>query len=284
MIQKTSLLSRHSKSFYWAGFFLPKQVYKNCSNLYDFCRSLDDIADQNISLKIKKKQFQNFKFNFIKKNNSIIAIRNMSKILRQENISHKIIYDLFDGIETDLKNKVKFMNKKSLLLYSYRVAGTVGLIMAKILKVRRKSSLKGAIDLGIAMQLTNIARDVIEDKKMGRFYIPHNFKSIKKTIKMADHFYTSSFASIKDIPISCRFSILVARRVYRQIGNEILKKKNLNDYNRSKKIYVSNAKKLVQTALSILDFIELLFTRLKKKSPINWYFIAGKKINLYERI
>ena len=261
---KTSLLSRHSKSFYWAGFFLPKQVYKNCSNLYDFCRSLDDIADQNISLKIKKKQFQNFKFNFIKENNSMIVIRNMSKILRQENISHKIIYDLFDGIETDLKNKVKFMNKKSLLLYSYRVAGTVGLIMAKILKVRRKSSLKGAIDLGIAMQLTNIARDVIEDKKMGRFYIPHNFESIKKTIKMADHFYTSSFASVKDIPISCRFSILVARRVYRQIGNEILKKKNLNDYNRSKKIYVSNAKKLVQTALSILDFIELLFARPKK--------------------
>lgn len=284
MIQKTSLLSRHSKSFYWAGFFLPKQVYKNCSNLYDFCRSLDDTADQNISLKIKRKQFQNFKFNFIKKNNSIIAIRNMSKILRQENISHKIIYDLFDGIETDLKNKVKFMNKKSLLLYSYRVAGTVGLIMAKILKVRRKSSLKGAIDLGIAMQLTNIARDVIEDKKMGRLYIPHNFKSIKKTIKMADHFYASSFASIKDIPISCRFSILVARRVYRQIGNEILKKKNLNDYNKSKKIYVSNAKKLVQTALSILDFIELLFARPKKKSLINWYFIAGKKINLYERI
>ena len=214
----------------------------------------------------------------------MIVIRNMSKILRQENISHKIIYDLFDGIETDLKNKVKFMNKKSLLLYSYRVAGTVGLIMAKILKVRRKSSLKGAIDLGIAMQLTNIARDVIEDKKMGRFYIPHNFKSIKKTIKMADHFYTSSFASVKDIPISCRFSILVARRVYRQIGNEILKKKNLNDYNRSKKIYVSNAKKLMQTALSILDFIELLFARPKKNSPINWYFIAGKKINLYERI
>ena len=64
---KTSLLSRHSKSFYWAGFFLPKQVYKNCSNLYDFCRSLDDIADQNISLKIKKNNFKILNLILLKK-------------------------------------------------------------------------------------------------------------------------------------------------------------------------------------------------------------------------
>ena len=65
----------------------------------------------------------------------------------------------------DIKDKVKLNSKKDLLIYSYRVAGTVGLMMAKILTVNKKSSLKSAIDLGIAMQLTNISRDVIEDSK-----------------------------------------------------------------------------------------------------------------------
>ena len=86
-----------------------------------------------------------------------------------KNISKKIILDLFDGIESDLKKTVRVTGKNNLLLYSYRVAGTVGLMMAKILKVKEKYSLIGAINLGVAMQLTNIARDVIEDKKNKRF-------------------------------------------------------------------------------------------------------------------
>ena len=80
--------------------------------------------------------------------------------------------------------------------------------MAKILKVNKKNSLKSAIDLGIAMQLTNISRDVIEDSKNNRFYINGNFEEISSTIYLADTFYENSFYSIKDIPISFRFSIL----------------------------------------------------------------------------
>ena len=130
-----------------------------------------------------------------------------------------------------------------MLIYSYRVAGTVGLMMAKILKVNRKSSLKSAIDLGIAMQLTNISRDVIEDSKNNRFYIDEDFREISSTIYLADIFYENSFYSIKDIPISFRFSILVARRIYRKIGYNILKKKNLKNYQNSGKIYVSSFEK-----------------------------------------
>ena len=85
--------------------------------------------------------------------------------------------------------------------------------MAKILKVNKRSSLKSAIDLGIAMQLTNISRDVIEDSKNNRFYINKDFKEISSTINLADNFYQNSFYSIKSIPMSFRFSILVARRV-----------------------------------------------------------------------
>jgi len=156
--------------------------------------------------------------------------------------------------------------------------------MATILKVQRKDSLMGAIDLGVAMQLTNIARDVLEDKKNNRFYIAHNYSSIKKTIKTADLFYSNSFASIQDIPLSFRFSILVARRIYRQIGYEILNKNNINNYNLAGKIYVSQPKKIIQTLLSIVDFVQLLFTNPKKMQNINLYSIIKKKINLHERI
>ena len=99
-------------------------------------------------------------------------------------------------------------------------------MMAKILRVNSEKGLNSAIDLGIAMQLTNIARDVIEDKKRNREYIDHDIITIKETLKLADMFYNSSFNSIREIPISCRFAILVARRVYRQIGYEILKKRS----------------------------------------------------------
>ena len=218
-------LSIYAKSFNWAGFFLPKKIYLKCSALYDFCRTLDNIADENGDLDIKKKKFLDFKNNFKNKNYDNKIIKEMWSIIEYFKISTKIVDDLFDGVESDLKEKVLISSKKELLIYSYRVAGTVGLMMAKILNVQNKNALKSAIDLGIAMQLTNISRDVVEDSKNNRFYISHNYESIMEALKIANLFYESSFASIKEIPFTFRFSILVARRVYRQIGNNILKKK-----------------------------------------------------------
>ena len=139
-----------------------------------------------------------------------------------------------------LEGKEDENSKKELIIYSYRVAGTVGLLMAKILKVRKKSSLMSAIDLGIAMQLTNISRDVVDDLNNNRSYINENFEEIKSTLMLAEKFYENSFHSINKIPISFRFAIIVARRVYRKIGYKILKKKNFEDYRKSGKIYVSN--------------------------------------------
>ena len=97
------------------------------------------------------------------------------------------------------------------------MAGTVGLMMSKILKVKNKEAFKGAIDLGIAMQLTNIARDVIEDKKLDRQYINSDFQSISKTVKESEIFYQKSFNSLSSIPLNSRFSVIVARRVYKKI-------------------------------------------------------------------
>ena len=281
---KNNLLSKHAKSFNWAGFFLSKETYKKCSFLYDFCRTLDDMADEETGLEAKKKKFQDFKSNFKNKNYSDSIIKNIWELLEKENISSKIVEDLFDGIESDLKDKVKINSKKELFVYSYRVAGTVGLMMSKILKVKDKDSLKGAIDLGIAMQLTNIARDVVEDKKRDRSYINHDFDSIKETVEIADTFYESSFPAIKAVPLSSRFSIMVARRVYRKIGENVLKQKNLDNYNNAGKIYVSNVGKIIETILSLYDLIRIYFVNYKEHLKENEHLMINEQINLNERI
>ena len=208
----------------------------------------------------------------------------MWELVEEYQISTKIIEDLFDGIESDLKDKVEITSDKELLVYSYRVAGTVGLMMAKILNVKNNNALKSAIDLGIAMQLTNISRDIIEDSKNNRFYISHNFESIKETLKISDLFYESSFSSIKKIPLSFRFSILVARRVYQKIGHNILSKKTIENYNNSGKIYVTNIGKIIQTFLSLYDLIRLSLIKNKDHLRYKEHQIINEEINLNERL
>ena len=279
-----SYLSVYAKSFSWAGYFLPKETFKKCSALYDFCRVADNIADDDDEIENKKKKFDQFEKDFNQKKFDDPIIKNMWDLIEEFNISLKIVQDLLIGIKSDIRDKVKLNSKKDLLIYSYRVAGTVGLMMAKILKVNKKSSLNSAIDLGIAMQLTNISRDVIEDSKNNRFYINESFKEISSTIKLADTFYKNSFYSIKDIPISFRFSILVARRIYRKIGHKILSKKNLENYQNSGKIYVSNTEKVLETFLSIFDLINLSFSYKKDDQIQHDHNLINEEINLDERI
>ncbi len=281
-------LSIYAKSFNWSGFFLPKKIYYKCSVLYDFCRTLDNIADQNKDLEIKKRELGQFRNKFEQKNQEDKVIKNMWDLMNEKNISKKIVEDLFDGINSDLKKEVKIDTEKELLIYSYRVAGTVGLMMAKIFGVKKKESLQRAIDLGIAMQLTNIARDVVEDEKKNRVYLIKSsndlFKNIKNIILKADSFYESSFEGIKDIPLNSRFSIIVARRVYRQIGKKILSKKDIESYREAGKIYVSKIGKIIQTLFALKDLIILFFVKNKKYEKEIEYNLINEDIGLNERI
>ena len=277
-------LAIYAKSFNWAGFFLPKKTYEKCSALYDFCREADNIADDENKIEIKKDNFIKFKNNFVNKNYDDPVIKNMWDLINEFSISTKIVDDLFEGINSDIKENIKLNSKKELLIYSYRVAGTVGLMMAKILNVHKEQSLKSAIDLGIAMQLTNISRDVMEDKKNNRFYINESFEDIKTTIKISEKFYENSFYSIKEIPLSFRFSILVARRVYRKIGHKILNKQNMENYKKSGKIYVSNIEKIIETFLSIFDLIKLSLISKNDDNINHDHNLINEEINLNERI
>ena len=294
---KKNYLALFAKSFNWAGFFLPKNVYQDCSKLYSFCRVLDDIVDEKTNLELRIERFDEIKNIFNKTyeldNNDRkvldqsehgIIINDMIILAVNNNIKRLILDDLIEGVSSDLKTKVYLRTVKDLLVYSYRVAGTVGLMMAKILNVNDTRSLKGAIDLGIAMQLTNIARDVIEDKKMNRQYIKPDFENIEATLKLADMFYESSYTSIKKIPFKYRFAIIVARRVYRQIGRKIIQKRNMENYEKSGKIYVNNFGKIYQTILSLFDLMFLYLKDVESHQRTREHEIIREEINLDERI
>jgi 15-cis-phytoene synthase len=147
--------------------------------------------------------------------------------------------ELIAGVRSDLE-RVRMETDAELLRYCYRVASTVGLMMSAVLGVRRREALPHAVDLGIAMQLTNIARDVAEDAAMGRVYLPAErlrragvdpealvagtadrarvAQVVCQLLELADAYYRSADGGMRDIPLRVRPAILVASRVYRAIG------------------------------------------------------------------
>ena len=294
-MNKKNYLAIFAKSFNWAGYFLPKKIYEDSAILYAFCRVLDDIADEKTSLDSKIKKFNEMRkllekfydansIEIYSSNENEKIIHDVITLAKNNNIKKIILKDLVDGVASDLKEKIHIRSVRDLLVYSYRVAGTVGLMMSKILMVNDRRALKGAIDLGIAMQLTNIARDVIEDKKMNREYIKPDFENIQATLKLADMFYESSFSSIQKIPFRYKFSIIVARRIYRQIGRKILQKGSMENYERSGKIYINNFEKIYHTIISIFDLILVYFKEIESHQRAKEHAIISQEIDLDERI
>ena len=288
-------LAIFAKSFNWAGFFLPKKIYEDCAKLYAFCRVLDNVADEENNLDSKIERFNKIKSFY--KNTCLLSnkeirsldenemiINDMVALAEKNKIKRIILDDLIDGVSSDLKKKIHVKSVKDLLIYSYKVAGTVGLMMSKILNVNDRRALKGAIDLGIAMQLTNIARDVVEDKKMNREYIKSDYENIRATLKLSEMFYDSSFSSIQKIPFRYKFSIIVARRIYRQIGRKILQKGNMENYEKSGKIYVNNFEKIYQTIISLFDLMLVYVKEIEPHQRIKEHAIISQEVNLDERI
>ena len=267
-------LRKEGKSFYWASFFLPKSYKKNAGTLYSICRYFDDIADkysedQTIYLKNSIEEIRT------NKNNKV------NIFLQKNEINNLIFIDLLEGLILDQK-KIRIQNKEELIKYSYHVAGTVGLMMSKIIGVKHEKAARSAIDLGIGMQLTNIARDVYEDSKMKRIYLPanlipdislknltdlHNKSSekdkrisgaIHEVIGLSDKFYENGFAGLKYIPLSTRLGIFIAANIYRGIGIKI--KSNKKKYLRER-VYLNLLEKSLITVKSILLFIFIPFMK-----------------------
>ena len=244
------VLKKHGRSFHWAGKFLNKECINRAAELYSFCRILDDIADSGEANSYK--YLINIK-SIIKKNTNtelenIYSIK-YPKFLKSS--SKKVVIDLIEGLILD-QNGILFKKEGELIRYSYYVAGTVGIMMCDALKCDNDLAKSFAIDLGIAMQLTNIARDVLEDAKMGRRYLPGSWvqnispkeivlaaktndlkkihmisKGIKKLLILAEQYYLSGEKGFTFLPFNTRVAISVASGVYREIGVQ-LENENFN--------------------------------------------------------
>ena len=279
----TYSIKSEGKSFYWASFFLPKKNRIAASRLYSICRYLDDVAD-NSKLDTSS-QIKNI-FNQIKKNeNSEINI-----FFKKNNINLGILKDLIDGLISDQQN-VRVTDEKELIDYSYKVAGTVGLMMLPIINTKDAEARKHAIDLGIAMQLTNIARDVYEDAKMNRLYLPKEWLgqvsisdlidnklddqkkklielSIKNLLELSDKFYANGFSGMKFIPFRTRLAIFFAAKIYKGIGEKI---KSGGYVYKLERIYLNKLEKLWITIISIPEFL-FLKNIFKSYKPIRGSF------------
>jgi phytoene synthase len=263
-------LKKHGKSFYWASFFLPKRNKDAATKLYSICRFFDDLADDNNEdqTKILTGEFKKICDDLS---------HPINEFFTSHNLSIKILGDLVDGLVKD-QTDVRIKNEKELIQYAYQVAGTVGLMMSPLIMVNNNKANKHAIDLGIAMQLTNIARDIYEDALMNRIYLPQDWISntniseltdissnkdliqiksaIKRLILLSETYYKNGFAGMRYIPLKTRLAIFFAAKIYRAIGQKI--KKNRYEYS-YKRIYVSTIEKLFITFVSIPEFVFLNF-------------------------
>ena len=279
----TYSIKSEGKSFYWASFFLPKKNRIAASRLYSICRYLDDVAD-NSKLDTSS-EIKNI-FNQIKENES----SEINIFFKKNNINLGILKDLIDGLISDQQD-VRVTDEKELIDYSYKVAGTVGLMMLPIINTKDAEARKHAIDLGIAMQLTNIARDVYEDAKMNRLYLPKEWLgqvstsdlidnklddqkkklielSIKNLIELSDKFYANGFSGMKFIPLRTRLAIFFAAKIYKGIGEKI---KSGGYVYKLERIYLNKLEKLWITIISIPEFL-FLKNIFKSYKPIRGSF------------
>lgn len=257
------IFKKNAKTFYLASLFFSKQKQKEVEILYNFCRYVDDLGDLLLNEKKSKKRLDEVIKSLKKKESNVSFVCEFIKLMKQYNIKTKIPVQLVEGVLSDLNN-VYIKNNKELFEYSYRVAGTVGLMMCSLMNINEKRLFKHAIELGIAMQLTNIARDVREDLEINRIYIPNliilknvrDYKKIiidkeiqkkvsSKVIKLiedSEKLYNQAAGGIIDLPINFRFVILFASNLYREIGKQILKEP-LSIW--EKRVYITKIKKVI---------------------------------------
>ncbi len=278
-----SVTKEHAKSFYFANKFLPKDKQKAVYALYALCRNVDDEVDEaevrSEAEAIRAVEIWQAKLNEVyegkihtsnfKIQNSEPEILNSELVfiawedmLRQHEIPQQIPLDLMKGVLMDT-HKNRYETFEELYIYCYRVASTVGLMSSEILGYSDKSALEFAEALGIAMQLTNILRDVKEDAEMNRIYLPQedlkkfcvsedqifankideNFiEMMKFQIERAKHFYKKGEKGIPLLEKDARFCVLLASRIYGQILNEI-EKQNFNIF--KQRAFTTKSQKLL---------------------------------------
>ena len=237
------ILAQHSKSFALAGRLLPAWCRDDAAALYAWCRRCDDAVDGPTDAVARATAVEQLRDELARVygagNESDPVLAGFQAVVRRHAIPRRYPEDLVDGMAMDV-GAVRYRTFDELLLYCYRAAGTVGLMMAQIMGVRDSSALRRAADLGIAMQLTNICRDVAEDAERDRIYLPADLleachhpgdpdgavgRAVAELLRRADDFYVSGDAGLPALPLRCALGIRAARLIYAEIGHVIARRR-----------------------------------------------------------
>lgn len=233
-------LKRKGKTFWFGSLFLPKQMAAEAAVLYAFCRRMDDVADQQGGSEAADR-LERVREELQAGRSEDPIVSGLIKLAERRSVDLDAADCLLDVLRQDAADDVRIQDVSDLLRYCYGAAGTVGLMMSAILGVSRSAARVQAVDLGIAMQLTNIARDVQEDARMGRRYLPASWvgglgpkqigaakpgsqaakqiqQAIDQILSLADIFYANAAPGFTDIPPAARSGIRIAAAVYRHIG------------------------------------------------------------------
>jgi phytoene synthase len=239
----TELLRHGSKTFQAASFALPADMRRSATALYAFCRLADDAvdlgADGPAELAKLRARLDGI---YAQQPADHPADRAFAEIVAAHAIPRELPEALLEGFAWDLEGR-RYRSISELNAYGARVAGTVGAMMTLLMGVRTASVIARACDLGVAMQLTNIARDVGEDARLGRLYLPLDWlqeegidpgawlaaplysaalgRVIERLLRAADALYDRAANGISSLPAACRPAMHAARLLYCEIGQEV---------------------------------------------------------------
>jgi 15-cis-phytoene synthase len=234
-------LTSKGRSFHWARRLLGPVHAARATRLYGICRHIDDLADEGESFDKARLALTAFSDGLLSGVSTDPIVIDALALLHECQIDPAILQELVNGVSSDL-GLVRMSDEDALIRYCYQVAGTVGLMMCGVLDVKNSDAYAHAIDLGIAMQLTNICRDVREDAQHNRRYLPEAHvgqlepaalivpdkdaviqarSSLIRLLALADVYYRSGENGLAYLPPGARNAILVASRVYGGIGTEL---------------------------------------------------------------
>ncbi|MEM9624907.1 MAG: phytoene/squalene synthase family protein [Pseudomonadota bacterium] len=241
-----AMLKQGSKSFYLASRLLPQRMREPTAALYAFCRLADDAVDleggKDEALSALAERLDRV---YAGNPDDDPVERALSATVRRFAIPRAVLDGLIEGLAWDAEER-RYETLADLQAYAARVASTVGVASTLLMGVRSEQALARAADLGVAMQLTNISRDVGEDARAGRIYLPLQWMRdagidpdawlqapefddrlatvIERLLFEAERLYRRSVDGIALLPADCRLGIHAARLVYREIGQELARR------------------------------------------------------------
>ncbi len=223
----SEVFKRESKTFSFASYFFPARVLKRVEEVYAFLRWADDLAEKTTDDEVRDLKDLDTHLEAVLERNGFYGV---DELLRIQQLERPVLSEFIRCMKAD-QPPIVLHTEQDLLRYCYGAAGTVGLMLTRIFEVKDPRAYSFAIDLGVAMQLTNVVRDIFEDYAHNKIYLPElkdrapsmmsdgDVLRLKtKYIELAEDFYRSSVQGLVYLPLRVRLAVGLASKLYRQIG------------------------------------------------------------------